>query len=293
MFVVKIHYGLGNQLFQYAVARRISVERQMPFKMDISFYSKGAAQGEVKRFYDLNKFKIVEQIATEHDLVKFSKRSIANRLSAHVEKALVPYYGRRVVYEKELGFDPNIMRIKSGSYLNGYWQSEEYFKPIEDLIRRDFEFRHAPDQSNAMLLSKIKSTPSSVAIHIRRGDYLTDKMVASVLYPCPMTYYQHGINYLTGKLENPFFFIFSDDPEWVAANFKLEYPHYLISGLNANRPEEELRLMSSCQHFIITNSSFSWWGAWLGQSHDKIVVAPKLWFRSGLNIASESWFLIN
>lgn len=288
MIFVKIHYGLGNQLFQYALARRISVERKIPFKIDASFYSLSAGNDQQNRGYELSKFTVVERMATDKDLQRFKGPSLYRRLSGWFDR-LRPYYLRSVVYEQQPSFDPNILRIRSGAYLHGYWQNEKYFNTIEDVLREDLRFKDEPDSVNKSILKKIRSTQSSVAIHIRRGDYLTDKTVISLLHPCPMAYYQAAIDHLVNVVGDPFFFIFSDDPEWVEANFKVEHPHFFVSGYNANQPVEELRLMSSCNHFIIANSSFSWWAAWLGKAQDKIVVAPKLWFRSGLNIACAGW----
>jgi hypothetical protein len=289
MFFVKIHYGLGNQMFQYALARRISIERQLPFKMDISFYSKNPTLKETKRTYDLNKFNIIENVATDVELNRFASDSILKRLSQKLERNLVPYYYRSIVREKGLSFDSNILKIRKGSYLHGYWQNEEYFKPVERILRKDFTFKFGPDQLTASLINLIKSKESAIAIHIRRGDYLTDKNILSVLYHCPQSYYGNAIEYIAKEVKNPFFFIFTDDPDWARDSFKIGYPNTLISGQSLDSPPEELRLMSSCKHFIIANSSFSWWAAWLGSSLEKIVIAPQQWYKNGTNIASPNW----
>ena len=136
------------------------------------------------------------------------------------------------------------------------------------------------------------NTTNSIAIHVRRGDYVSVESVAQTHGVCSLNYYRRAIDFVTHKVENPQFFIFSDDPEWVSEHLSTGYPtSYVIH----NGPEEafqDLRLMSLCQHQIIANSSFSWWGAWLNKNAEKIVIAPRRWFldkRNTSDMCPENW----
>ncbi|MBS1507552.1 MAG: alpha-1,2-fucosyltransferase [Bacteroidetes bacterium] len=288
MLIIKIHYGLGNQMFQYALGRRLSIEKKTEFKLDVSFFSKQRPE-ESQREYSLSGFFIQEQIASRKEILEFESRTLLSRFKNFFERLFLPYYLRSIVFEKGPVYDAKVLRTRNHCYLNGYWQQEKYFKPIEKLLRQDFTFRGETDEINDGVLSTIKSKETPVAIHIRRGDYLSDSMILSVLHQCTMDYYLRATNYIASCTRNPFFFIFSDDYEWVKENFKINHPSQFITNYNSEKPLEDLRLMSACSHFVIANSSFSWWAAWLGQAKDKIVVAPEKWYKNGLNIACEEW----
>ena len=166
--------------------------------------------------------------------------------------------------------------MPEGSYVRGFWQSELYFKSIEELIRKDFTFASEPTGSNKELAKAI-ATQQAVSLHIRRGDYVNIQSTNEYHGTCSIEYYQKAIEYILSNLSDPVFYIFSDDLPWVKANLDVSAPHIFAEGNDATTNFEDLRLMSLCKHHIIANSSFSWWGAWLNPSKTKIVIAPKRW----------------
>jgi hypothetical protein len=156
------------------------------------------------------------------------------------------------------------------SYLEGFWQSEKYFSTIKEEILDIFYFDALFNDKFKLTIKQI-TNPESVALHVRRGDYLTNKNHLVL----DLEYYEKAIKYLTIKLKNPKIFIFTDDIDWCKLNLKINLPYHYIHG---NKDWEELKLMTLCNHFIIANSTFSWWGAYLNKSLLKIVICPKIWF---------------
>ena len=116
-------------------------------------------------------------------------------------------------------------------------------------------------------------------MHIRRGDYVSNPTTNKLHGTCSLEYYHNAVDIIAAKVSNPHFFIFSDDHEWARNNFKIDYPLTFVAHNNAGKNYEDMRLMSLCKHHIIANSSFSWWGAWLGSNPKKIVCAPRGWFK--------------
>ena len=181
--------------------------------------------------------------------------------------------------KKKFHFDPDILNLSDGIYLDGSWQSEKYFADIEVVIRQEFTVKTPPTGKNKELAEQIASC-ESVSLHIRRGDYVFNSHTNQILGTCDLDYYSRCVERLTQTVKNPHFFIFSDDHKWARNNLKLPYPMTLVNHNGADKNHEDLRLLSQCKHHIIANSTFSWWGAWLNQNPEKIVLAPKRWFKS-------------
>ncbi|MBS1665945.1 MAG: alpha-1,2-fucosyltransferase [Bacteroidetes bacterium] len=279
MIYTKIHYGLGNQLFQYALGRRLSLDLGTDFSLCLDFFQEFKDE-ENPRLYQLNHFNIIENIASEEETRPYLKPNFLERRMNNLLHPFLPYYKRKLVLEQQLDFDGHILKVKDGSLLAGYWQDERYFEPIKDIIKKEFSFKTPPSVENARLLEQIDST-ASVSIHVRRGDYLTDAFTVNQVGGCSMEYYQQAVQYINARVEDPTYFIFSDDPDWVRAHFKVEGKTVPIGNNPQSMAYEDLRLMSHCQHHILANSSFSWWGAWLGINENKIVLAPKVWRKHG------------
>lgn len=157
------------------------------------------------------------------------------------------------------------------TYMNDYWQNEKYFLDYSNEIRQDFKLK--------FVSGKKITTPNSVSIHIRRADYVNIPRIAQAVGICTEAYYQKAIKFIAKKIKKPTFFIFSepDGLEWAKTSLKFDYPYTLVK---SGKDYEDLELMSSCQHNIIANSSFSWWGAWLNPNPQKIVIAPDPWFNN-------------
>ncbi len=280
MVIVSLRGGLGNQMFQYALGRRLSILRRTPLKLDITGFERCGP-----RRYGLNVFYIQEAFATPEEIAAIKGTSqeglvrLAFRIRRKLEREFLPYYRRSTVSEPNVKpFDPNIMKAPRNVYLQGYWQTEKYFAEIQDIIRREFTVKYEQDDRSRELAKEIAGT-QSVSIHVRRGDYVTRLGGRGPHIILPIEYYRRAVAKLVEDVSNPHFFVFSDDIEWVRDNFKVEHPVTVVDHNGAEKDYEDLRLMSQCKHHIIANSTFSWWGAWLCANPGKIVMAPQMWFK--------------
>jgi len=176
--------------------------------------------------------------------------------------------------EKKWGFDPDVLNLGKDIVLEGYFQSEKYFSAIKDIIREDLSISLKTEET---LFNEYKDeilATNSVSIHIRRGDYLN----LDTHYICSLNYYSRSVEFLQNQLNNLHFFIFSDDIKWCSEHFSPKVCHHVDIEESEINPLIDLKLMSLCKHHIITNSSFSWWAAWLNNKANKIVVSPDRWF---------------
>ena len=166
--------------------------------------------------------------------------------------------------------------------LSGYWQSENYFLEIRDILLNEISPKYKLRPEYGQAKSKIDLS-ESVAIHVRRGDYVSNPRSANLNGVLPLRYYQNALDYIKLNLNHPHFFVFSDDIPWVKSHFDFRGEnHTFIEGVKDPNAIEELELMRSCKHHIIANSSFSWWGAWLGSNKNQVVIAPSQWYASKL-----------
>jgi len=258
-------------MFQYAVGRALAQRRGVPFCID-----RRAFDGYKTHAFGLECFRAALVDASERDLPGAVKEGSLQRF-------IRPFLGKamKVHQEKAFTYDADVLDLPDGTYLDGYWQSEKYFKDRADVIRADFTVRHAPSAANQRWLDRI-SSGNSVSLHIRRGDYVSNPSAAAVHGTCDLDYYQRAVEFVRqGSAADPVLYVFSDDPDWVAANLKLPYEMHLVRDNDATTNYEDLRLMGACRHHVIANSSFSWWGAWLDHKPDAITVAPQRWFAAG------------
>jgi hypothetical protein len=272
MIITKLIGGLGNQLFQYAVGRALAEKHKTTLKMDLSGYDHQV--GVTPRQYQLFLFNIQESFSTPAERDRLKGRE-ASGLWGRVWKKISSRLKRqRFLLEKHYNFDPAILAAKDNVYLEGYWQTEKYFMEIADIIRSEFTLKAEYNNLNQELLQKIAAY-NSVSLHIRRGDYVSSQSTNEYHGVCSLDYYRRAVDLIAAKFPNPMIFVFSDDLEWCEANLKIDWPIVFVSG---NKDYEDLIMMSRCKHNIIANSSFSWWGAWLNNNPEKMVVAPKRWF---------------
>jgi hypothetical protein len=257
MIISKIQGGLGNQMFQYAYGRHLSNKYNKKLYLDINFY----------QYQSLRKFSL-----QDFDDIDIS-----------VDKIKVDYPIYRV--DDDFNYKELPTPNDCGYYLNGYWQSEKYFKESEHIIREEFK-------PNKNLFEKILETPGldtkTVSMHIRRTDYVTSNGYHPVQ---TMNYYQNAID-LVGDYDT--LYIFSDDINWCKENLKFKN---MIFRENTS-DIEDLFLMSMCSNNIIANSSFSWWGAWLNIHPEKKIIAPTNWFGEQVNLNTSDmipsdWIKIN
>jgi len=274
--ITRIKGGLGNQLFCYAAARRLALANNAELVIDdVTGFARDRQYG---RQYALDHFHIPVRKATPAErLEPFERyrRGVAKWLSRKR-----PFAERRYVEQEGLDFDERLLALKVNSllYLDGLWQSEDYFKDVEQTIREDLRIMPPKEFLNQRMAEEIGNS-NAVALHVRWFDVPGSTGTHSV----SADYYQHAIALMERKIESPRYFLFSDDPD--AARSKLALPEGLVTFVSHNRGDEnayaDLWLMTQCRHFITANSTFSWWGAWLGGGKDKIVVSPKLEIREG------------
>lgn len=277
MIVVKLQGGLGNQMFQYAFGRSLSLETGIPIALDAAGLENG--EGITRRHYSLGAFKCESYLIDEEELLRF--RSEAVSLTENQE-------------EDPSNFVSCLDKNKD-YYLIGYWQGEKYFKKYSEAIRSDFTLRNPLSDEAAKYLETITMNQGqSIAVQVRRGDYINNKKVADLIGACGKEYYEVGVNFIINELDlkSPRIFVFSDDIGWCEKN--LSFPSDMVYISKDRLPDyEELFLISRAKHVVISNSSFGWWGAWLNQNPDKIIVAPKHWAKNAkLNrpdITPPSW----
>ncbi len=274
MIMVKLMGGLGNQMFQYAAARCLALRHNTPLKLDLSFLE-GDQTGNTPRRFALDCFAISAAKASPLETALMSGRG-GSRCGSIVCSVLQKLLGNVMYHERFFQFDPEVLRLPGKVYLEGYWQSEHYFAECAGTIRQEFTVQQPLRGRNRELADEIRSV-NAVSVHVRRGDYVRDATTNAAHGVCGAEYYTKAIEIVTQYANDTVFFVFSDEPEWVAEHLKVDFPVRYISH-NGDTPHEDLRLMSLCRHHIIANSSFSWWGAWLSDNPDKIVIAPKRWF---------------
>jgi len=269
--IVRIIGGLGNQLFSYAAARRLALVNDAELVID--HVSGFKYDKQYKRQYQLDQFNIPcrKAMASER-LEPFSRlrRYILKRINK-----LRPFEKRSYLFHEGIDFDPRLLdvKVRGTVYLEGYWQSEDYFKDVEQTIRQDLKIKEPKDSVNLAMAERIRSC-NAVGIHVRFFDDPLSGGVNNV----SVEYYSRSVQELEKLVPNAHYFIFSDRPE--AARDLIPLPNERVTLVSHNKGDSlahvDLWLMSLCQHFIIANSTLSWWGAWLADNKDKIVIAPAI-----------------
>jgi hypothetical protein len=265
--VVLMRGGLSNQMFQFAYGKTLSQQYNMNLVLDTSFLE-NKNTGVTLRDYDLDIFNISS-----------NKQSITDpiRIIEHVFQ-----------YTEMLSILPEIHPNRD-LYIEGYFQSYKYFDTLKSQINNIFTINW-----DLSFISKIKSdilNNNSVCIHVRRGDYLKTSFHGTM----EMDYYTNAMNIIETSVSDPIYYIFSEDIEWSKQNFAK--PNMVIVSMEyaGEKAEGHFELMRSCKHFIVANSSFSWWTAYLSENPNKIVISPKKWFNNDINtndLMPESWIRI-
>jgi len=283
MTTIKIKGGLGNQLFQYAFGRYISVKRGGELILDADAV---VAKGDTYRQYSLNHFNIKARIATFEEVKRY-------KCFSEIISKIFKGFKAKVFRIQNIGWNPRILN-STQKYFDGYWQSCKYADPIRDELLGELMLKKPMSNISLDVLGKINNV-NAVSLHIRRGDYVTNTKTSKIHNICDLEYYSKAIKNIAEKVDNPTFFIFSDDIEWVKENLKTGYPFFFVSKPGM-KDYEELILMSKCKNNIIANSSFSWWGAWLNNNPEKIVITPKKWnnkyVKEYKDLSPESWIKI-
>lgn len=280
MILIKLQGGLGNQMFQYALGRALSLKHNVPLKLDLSTYTKGGFPGDTPRSFVLNNYAIHADIATDTEIKGFttiSSSRILKKLSSILQRiSWLPK--SRYVAEQGQWYHPDLHYKAPSTYYFGFWQSPHYFEDYSDIIRSDFTLLNEPSAVYARTQTTILNETLAVSLHIRRGDFVTNLTSLKDVGVCGIEYYERAMAYTQAKIGTPHFFVFSDDIPWAKEHLPTQYgPITFVSDVSL-KDFEELLLMKECRHHIIANSSFSWWAAWLDPRKDKIVVRPEQWF---------------
>ena len=268
--IARIFGGIGNQLFCYAAARRLALVNHAELVLDdVS----GFVRDKYQRQYMLHHFYIPSRKARYGE--RLEPLSQYRRYLKRIYNQCLPFHDRSFIKQEGVDFDPRLLTYKSRGtvYLEGYWQSEGYFKDVETTIRQDLQIRPPPDAVNLAIFEQIRGR-MAVAIHVRFFD--EPQVVTGI--NAPTDYYARAVAEMERRVPNAHYFIFSDRPE--AARSRIPLPDDRITLLRHNLADEnayaDLWLMSQCQHFIIANSTFSWWGAWLSSNSSKLILVPNI-----------------
>lgn len=289
--IVKLNGGLGNQMFQYAFACALEEKFNKKVSFDFCYFDEVKLCDTVTtRVYELDAFGICCPKASENDLANVKRPDFKSKFKNTLAKKYPALFGINYVREKYTSiYDEKILNYPDYIYYEGYFQNEKYFKHLRNLLLEQFSVKVPIDEKNQKVLDNILNT-NSVSIHVRRGDYVTLDYVNKIHGTCSLDYYNHAINYIASKVKKPYFYLFSDDTDWVIKNLKIDYP-FTIVDFNSGKGWFDMHLMKNCKHNVTANSSFSWWGAWLNDNPRKIVVAPERWTsqKQKCNIIPASW----
>ncbi len=296
MIIVRLKGGLGNQMFQYATALALASKHGTELKLDLTLLEDDKKTAHlVKRDFELGNYTITASIASAEERARFNPQpsGLGARLINKVKKALSP---PNLYLEPSHAFDPRVMELSDDHCIVGAFQSAQYFSSIRERVQKEFNLRSALPQKASAAEQEIKNVPASVALHIRRGDYVSNPLFSQLLGALPLSYYEKAIARIKEEVKGPLtIFVFSDDMPWCKENLKTDVPLVFMDQSKVeNDAHAQLYLMRQCKAHIISNSSYSWWGAWLAQSN--AVVAPKQWFanneRDGKDIIPGDWIKI-
>lgn len=294
MINLKIRGRLGNQMFQYAAAlaikKRLS-NSDCKINTDFSTVYKYGFDNELKYFKteSLHEGKI--KFTLEQLLLVFKYKILKKINKSKAEEQRIKNIEKGIIYH-EGGYQNYKISSEKNIFMSGFFESPNFFIEAKKEIQKEYVPVKEPLEKNRNLYSVIESS-ESVCVTIRRGDFLSEKY-KSKFYVCTPEYFKAGVKEIKKIVKNPRFIVFSDDIQWCKKNLDF-FPHDTLYEDGDDPVWEKLRLMYSCKHFIISNSTFSWWAQFLSRNDDKIVVAPSKWYNIGDNkdIYEENWHLID
>lgn len=287
MIIVRIWEGLGNQMFQYAYARALK-EKGMDVRLDLNkaydntfekYRNNAQRENHIQNFrislpsIDMGQYRRYEYLSRDTWL----KKSVF-WLQSHL------LWKYRFYEEQVQCYSDKTAKIKGDYYVKGWFQSERYFRDIRDILLKEFVPKQKIRISKG--LHEILNTPESVSLHVRRGDYVKANIALNKIY------YEKAIDYIQENYTNPIFVVFSDDLEWVKKNIQINGKCIFVNEEKKLKDYEELFIMSRCRTNIISNSTFSWWAAWLNPNKDKVVIAPRKWLDGQRDIVPDDWLIL-
>ena len=277
MIIVRLFGGMGNQMFQYALGRVLSIKNNTELVLDTVHLTDHGKRfwypKHVNRNYDLDLFSIQARIATQSDIPR-KYRVWGNTFLKDIIYILTRKLFKNPYKEKYFHFDPNILTAPDDSYVEGFWQSYKYFENYTDVIRKDFQIVTPLSQEIKNLGNEIQNS-ESLCVHVRRGDFVNNAYHEVV----NLEYYKKAFQIISKQFLIKKVYVFSDDITWCRENIHFPIETMYIEDLFAGeRGIGHFWLMQQGKYFIIPNSTFSWWAAWLSERKDKQVIAPKKWF---------------
>lgn len=288
MIIVKIYGGMANQLFQYAAGYALSLKKDVPLKLDLSYFRE--ENTDTKRVFELNKFPIDYHLASQEEIDQIFKF----RKLDYLCNKFLPVSHKRFYGEKSPGFYKNFFELGDNVYLRGYFQSEKYFMDCKQEIVDQFSFKVEMTNHLQASLEKIKESVT-ISLHVRLGDYLAPS-ANSIMEPFDLAYYKRAIDYMQMQFNKPKFLVFSDQIDSAKTLLDIDADLFFVDAALSKNAYEDFYLMQRCQHHIITNSTFSWWAAYLNQQRHKKVVAPQKWYKKHFGDATdlypENWVIL-
>jgi len=290
MIIVRFKGGMGNQMFQYAFGRQLAGQLNTELTFDpTNLLYRNNPPDFVYRNYDLDVFQPQETsfLAPPGLLAPVFNLRI-RKLSQGIRWLVARNYP--VVKEQHFHFDPKVLeQPEEGVIYDGWWQSSKYFDGVEEQLRQDFRFSREIIPESSELLTRIESS-NAICLNVRRTDFLK----VDTLNATNKDYFLRGADYLGHKLSEPRFFVFSDDVAWCRENIKLDFPTEFVDHEHKGfKFGNYMQLMMRCKHYLIPNSSYAWWAAWLNTGEGKVVVAPENWFTDPAidtsDLVPESW----
>lgn len=293
MLVTRIYGGLGNQMFQYAAGKSISIARSEELMLDTSSYGIDGGENLIGRALDILDFKL--EILPEDPIKTFQFR-----YPSGLPSRIRSYFDKKILNKYFYGWHPELYEDSKLNYLDGYFQSKNYAEIIFERINQSFKLK--PEfEIEVSVLRKLFQRDEFIAIHVRRGDYFCNPEVQRWHGICTPDYYEKGIKYLKRRFPDFQFALFSDDVDWARANIRGAESFFSVSQYAKEngvelRASQELSLMSECKHFLISNSTYSWWGQYLSHNQKKCVVSPSLWNRNprsrNIDLIDSTWHKI-
>lgn len=296
MIISKLTGGLGNQMFQYALAFNLANRNQKLIKFDLNdLLNRAPYPNAIYHDFTLDIFDIACKKAEQHEIDRFlfnpqKKLNIAIRKTKNF---FTPHY---IIKQNRFSFEKTVFEIYSKNiYLEGFWQSEKYFKNIATQIKELYSLKTS-DYSDTSEIAKDILNSNSVCVHLRKTDYTLPENIRKFgIFGAD--YYYKGLEIISSKINNLKVFVFSDDIKWCEENINFNFPTVFMNyKYEGQKNVMDFKLMCLCKNFVIPNSTFAWWAAWLCSNHQKIVVAPEKWFATDdldyRDVVPENWIKI-
>jgi hypothetical protein len=298
MILIRLMGGLGNQMFQYALGTHLAIKNKAELKVDTALLADPGLSHEIAthRKLEIDIFDIPLKFATQKEVEYFNGKLYSALPGKLYNKIIQASRKKNLIIENGRDFHPEILSLTGNKCLVGSWQSEKYFKSVESEIRKLYSF-HKPLRGKHLEISTEIQKTNSVCIHVRRGDYVTSPLYSNTLGTQEPEYYISALELLKSGRAIEQIFVFSDDIAWCKNNLSFTIPYYFMDyEAGENKYVTDLHLMSLCKHFIISNSTFGWWAAWLSNSKGKMVFAPANWYKdtsfNSADIIPSDWIKI-